>query len=222
MSSLAAAVAETPAPSQTQKKKNEGSPDTIRSTKSVRLEGSSKGKRKAEETSERPSRQVSTSSSPPTANRQKLARASESQPRLSRPPSRISQAPSLPISALVTPHAPSIVSAGGTAYSYYHMRDPRKVPKVQPTGWNPSFGSSASVLFFLGFVVFPVWWVAGTCVSVPRTRRLDAEKGQVVLDDPQVEFDARTWRKRSRIMAVVSLFTYIPFIVLLAVFLTRT
>jgi hypothetical protein len=48
-------------------------------------------------------------------------------------------------------------------------------------------------LFFVGFVLFPLWWVAGFCVPVPRTRRLGEdveEKGreQVVLDDPQVEF----------------------------------
>jgi hypothetical protein len=56
-------------------------------------------------------------------------------------------------------------------------------------------------LFFIGFVLFPIWWAAGF-LRVPHTRRLDAEggaekgkgkekgeeKGQVVLDDPQVEF----------------------------------
>ncbi|KAF7324060.1 hypothetical protein MKEN_00628400 [Mycena kentingensis (nom. inval.)] len=244
----------------------DGSPDTVRSTKSVRLPTElseiSRGKRRATEIdgeggrSERPSRQVSTSSSPPTTTRQKqkLGRASFSEnpqpisrsgtvrstvgpsagnPALARSPSRAS---SLPISALVTPHAPSVISAGGS--SYYHMRDPRKV-RVEPTGWalTLTFGRDSprprhAWLFFLGFVVFPLWWVAAF-VGVPTTRRLatgtDAEKnggaaaghGQVVLDDPQVEFDARTWRKRCRIMAAVSLVTYIPFIVLLAVFIKR-
>ncbi|KAJ6449615.1 hypothetical protein C8R47DRAFT_999133, partial [Mycena vitilis] len=141
--------------------------------------------------------------------------------------SRISQA-SLPISALVAPHAPSVArSAGGTAY---HMRDPRKPPRVQPAGWGLACGDGGASpahawLFFAGFVLFPLWWLAGLCVPVPRTRRIggDAEeKGRlVVLDDPQVEFDARAWRRRCRIMAGVSLVTYVPFIVLIAVFLSR-
>ncbi|KAJ7505814.1 hypothetical protein B0H11DRAFT_2153994 [Mycena galericulata] len=146
-----------------------------------------------------------------------------------------SRASSLPISALVAPHAPSVArSAGGTAY---HMRDPRKPPRVQPTGWALAFGDGRwwqgggsplhAWLFFVGFVLFPLWWVAGFCVPVPRTRRIggDAEEkgraGLVVLDDPQVEFDARSWRRRCRIMAGISLVTYIPFIVLLAVFVPR-
>lgn len=134
-----------------------------------------------------------------------------------------SYASSLPISALVAPHAPSVaLSAGGTAY---HMRDPRRPPRVQPTGWGPGDGGGAHAwLFFVGFVLFPLWWVASCCVSVPRTRRLGAdveEKGTVVLDDPQVESDARAWRKRCRIMAGVSLMTYVPFIVLVAVFAPR-
>ncbi|KAJ7082965.1 hypothetical protein C8R44DRAFT_822656 [Mycena epipterygia] len=140
-----------------------------------------------------------------------------------------SRASSLPISALVAPHAPSVArSAGGTAY---HMRDPRKPPRVQPTGWALAFGDGGSPvhawLFFVGFVLFPLWWIAGFCVPVPRTRRLGGdveEKGRtapVVLDDPQVEFDARSWRKRCRIMAGISLVTYVPFIVLLAVFVPR-
>ncbi|KAF7311895.1 hypothetical protein MIND_00200600 [Mycena indigotica] len=253
--------------------KNNGSPDTIRSTRSVNFEdggSAAKGKRRAADvvegtpsrTSDRPS-----NTSPPSAHRPKPARSqsqsrSPSQPpsrqpsqppsqphsrnntissrsgnspghQLARSPSRISQAPSLPISALVTPHAPSVVSAG--AGSYYQMRDPRKPPRVQPTGWAfTSFSTGElrdqkhALMFFFGFVLFPLWWIAGVLIGVPKTRRLeagDAEKGtkrqQVVLDDPQVEFDARTWRKRCRIMAGVSLFTYVPFIVLLVVFLKR-
>ncbi|KAJ6455423.1 hypothetical protein C8R45DRAFT_1036318 [Mycena sanguinolenta] len=144
----------------------------------------------------------------------------------SRAPSRMSQA-SLPISALVAPHAPSVVRSGmGTAY---HMHNPHKPPRLQPTGWGLVFGEGRSPvhawLFFVGFVLFPVWWVAGFGVPVPQTRRLgdEEEKGreQVVLDDPQVEFDAKSWRKRCRIMAGLSLVTYLPFIVVLAVLLSR-
>jgi hypothetical protein len=118
------------------------------------------------------------------------------------------------------------------------MRDPHKPPRIQPTGWALSAGSLDGPgadrwrrwteaggsplhawLFFLGFVLFPVWWAAAF-LRVLRTRRVGKE-AQVVLDDPQLEFDARTWRKRCRIMAAVSLVTYIPFIVLVAVFARR-
>ncbi|KAJ7846867.1 hypothetical protein B0H14DRAFT_2771132 [Mycena olivaceomarginata] len=141
---------------------------------------------------------------------------------------------SIPISALVSPHAPSVARSGmGMAY---HMQDPRRPARTQPTGWGLTLGDDGgrspvhAWLFFAGFVLFPLWWVAAFGVPIPQTRRLgDEEEGdekgkgraQVVLDDPQVEFDARSWRRRCRIMAGVSLVTYVPFIVLLAVFLSR-
>ncbi|TFK40474.1 hypothetical protein BDQ12DRAFT_721124 [Crucibulum laeve] len=154
-----------------------------------------------------------------------------------RAPSRrsLSQA-SIPISALVSPHAPSVARS-----SKFHMRDPRRPAPIQSTPWSLSFperverggqrwalrgwvergGSPLHAwLFFIGFIIFPIWWAAALFIGIPRTRRLggdDSEKG-VVLDDPQVEHDAKSWRLRCRIMAVVSLFTYIPFIVLVAIF----
>ncbi|KAJ7139563.1 hypothetical protein C8R44DRAFT_764814 [Mycena epipterygia] len=162
---------------------------------------------------------------------------------LHRAPSRRSMSQSsIPISALISPHAPSIARSGhGSAF---HMRDPHKPPRIQPTGWSLSIGELDlrgtdrwrrwteaggsplhAWLFFLGFVVFPVWWAA-TFLRVLRTRRIGhAGKGpadaRVVLDDPQLEFDARTWRTRCRIMAAVSFFTYVPFVVLVAVFARR-
>jgi hypothetical protein len=59
--------------------------------------------------------------------------------------------------------------------------------------WTEGGGSPLHAwLFFLGFVLFPVWWVAAV-VGIPRTRSIghdghpgSVEKG-VVLDDPQVE-----------------------------------
>lgn len=96
------------------------------------------------------------------------------------------------------------------------MRDPRKPAPVQSTPWSLSFPSRVergesrwelrgwverggsplhAWMFFIGFVVFPLWWMA-SFVGVPETRRLGEstgggngamEKG-VVLDDPQVEF----------------------------------
>ncbi|CAK5265018.1 unnamed protein product, partial [Mycena citricolor] len=152
-----------------------------------------------------------------------------------RAPSRrsLSQA-SIPLSALISPHAPSVARSGGA----YHMRDPHKPPRIQPTAWALSWGEINwraekadrwrhwteaggsplhAWLFFIGFVIFPIWWVAAF-IPVVRTRRIGEGGKDVILDDPQLEFDARTWRKRSRIMAVVSFVTYIPFIILVAIF----
>ncbi|KAG6888404.1 hypothetical protein C0995_008408 [Termitomyces sp. Mi166 len=143
----------------------------------------------------------------------------------------LSQA-SIPISALVSPHAPSV-----TASTTFHMRDPRKPAPIQRTpwslslpvgrgepgegwrGWTDRGGSPLHAwLFFVGFVLFPLWWIA-SLTRIPKTRTLDGqEKGVVMIDDPQVEHDAKSWRLRCRVMAVISFFTYVPFIVCVAVF----
>ncbi|OSC98002.1 hypothetical protein PYCCODRAFT_1418430 [Trametes coccinea BRFM310] len=132
---------------------------------------------------------------------------------------------SIPISALVAPHAPSL----SVRSSMYHMRDPRR-PRVHPTPWYLELrtadhdGSPVQAwFFFLGFILFPLWYLASFW-RIPKTRQVggtDTEKA-VTLDDPQVEHDARSWRLRCRIMAAVSLFTYIPFIVLVAIFVPRS
>ncbi|KAL0960956.1 hypothetical protein HGRIS_005956 [Hohenbuehelia grisea] len=136
-------------------------------------------------------------------------------------------ATSIPISALVSPHAPSLSTRSQT----YHMRDPRRPTKPFETPWSlrfaspsePGSGSPAHAwMFFIGFILFPLWWFAAFW-RIPRTRHVggnEVEKA-VTLDDPQVEFDAKSWRFRCRVMAFVSLFTYVPFIVLLAVFVRR-
>ncbi|KAH9831319.1 uncharacterized protein C8Q71DRAFT_781900 [Rhodofomes roseus] len=131
---------------------------------------------------------------------------------------------SIPISALITPHAPSVARS-----STYHMRDPRRLPRIHPTEWTLHLRSEdedASPLhawcFFVGFVLFPIWWLASFW-PIPKTRRVgdtDMEKA-VTLDDPQVEHDARTWRNRCRVMSGISFLTYIPFIVLVAIFVPR-
>ncbi|CDO72190.1 hypothetical protein BN946_scf184970.g42 [Trametes cinnabarina] len=118
---------------------------------------------------------------------------------------------SIPISALVAPHAPSM----SVRSSMYHMRDPRR-PRVHPTPWYlerrtaDQEGSPVQAwFFFLGFILFPLWYVASFW-RIPKTRQVggtDTEKA-VTLDDPQVEH--------------VSLFTYIPFIVLVAIFVPRS
>ncbi|KAJ3807687.1 hypothetical protein F5876DRAFT_47597 [Lentinula aff. lateritia] len=143
----------------------------------------------------------------------------------------VSQA-SIPISALISPHAPSISLHPSTTY---HMRDPRKPSPVHPTSWSLSFPSADwtegggspihAWLLFLGFVLFPVWWIAGLFIGIPKTRTLEGrglEEKSVVLDDPQVEHDAKSWRTRCRVMAAISLFTYIPFIILVVVFVPRS
>jgi hypothetical protein len=109
------------------------------------------------------------------------------------------------------------------------MQDPRKPPRKQETGWGLRFkegddaGSPVHAwLFYVGFILFPLWWAA-SFIRTPTTRHVggsDTEKA-VTLDDPQVEHDAKSWRFRCRIMSVISLFTYIPFIVLVAIFSPR-
>lgn len=132
---------------------------------------------------------------------------------------------SMPLSAIVSPHAPSVARPS----SKFHMQDPRKPQRLHPTSWNLHFhsidepGSPAHAwIFFIGFILFPLWWIA-SILPVPRTRHFgsgsDAEK--LPLDDPQVEHDAYTWRRRCRWMAGVSLITYIPFVVLIAIFIPR-
>ncbi|KAL6304440.1 hypothetical protein BKA93DRAFT_733135 [Sparassis latifolia] len=131
---------------------------------------------------------------------------------------------SIPISALVAPHAPSLSMS-----STYHMHDPRKPPRVMPTEWALRFRSQdeegsplQAWCFFIGFILFPLWWIASFS-PIPKTREVggtDSEKA-VTIDNPQVEHDARTWRFRCRVMSAVSFLTYIPFIVLVAIFVPR-
>jgi hypothetical protein len=102
---------------------------------------------------------------------------------------------SIPISALISPHAPSVAHSGT-----YHMRDPRKPKKVRSTGWglrfrdeeNEQHGSPVHAwFFFTGFVAPVLWWLASFW-KVPTTRSVggtDLEKA-VMVDDPQVEHGA--------------------------------
>ncbi|KAI9573521.1 hypothetical protein HD554DRAFT_2056736 [Boletus coccyginus] len=133
---------------------------------------------------------------------------------------------SIPISAIVSPHAPSISRS-----TKFHMRDPRKPPKKSnDTPWGLRFATEdepgspiQAWCFFFGFLLFLVWWIAGLFLRVPKTRiagDIDPEKG-VAIDDPQIEHDAKIWRFRCRVMAAVSLFTYVPFIVLVTIFAPR-
>ena len=99
---------------------------------------------------------------------------------------------SIPVSALVSPRAPSVSKSLTSAY---HMRDPRKPPRVQPTPWGlrlrTEFEDGSPIhawFFFLGFIFFPLWWFASVW-RIPQTRSVggsEVEKA-VTLDDPQVE-----------------------------------
>ena len=116
------------------------------------------------------------------------------------------------------------------------------------TGWALRFCTSEEEgspiqawMFYIALVLFPLWWIAA-CWRVPKTRVVggtDTEKA-VPLDDPQIEFgalrfvhlfmhggggrsttiwtDARSWRFRCRVMAAISLVTYVPFVVCVAIF----
>jgi predicted ferric reductase len=130
------------------------------------------------------------------------------------------------------------------------MRDPHKPPPRRPTAWalrlprkrEGDLGSPFHAwAFFIGFVLFPLWWLASLW-RIPSTRRLGGEeRGEkaMMVDDPQIEHgafalsfliskasltcnvDAKTWRWRCRVMAVISIFTYVPFIILVAIFGSR-
>ena len=79
--------------------------------------------------------------------------------------------------------------------SAYHMRDPRKPPRVKSTPWGlrlkTEFEDGSPIhawFFFLGFIIFPLWWIASLW-RIPQTRSVggsEVEKA-VTLDDPQVE-----------------------------------
>lgn len=102
----------------------------------------------------------------------------------------ISQA-SIPLSAIVSPRAPSI-----DRLSQYHMRDPRK-PRRRPVGWGLRMGSAEDEgspvhawCFWLGLLLPPLWWYA-SFAPIPCTRVVGigtdaAEKG-IQVDDPHVE-----------------------------------
>ena len=99
---------------------------------------------------------------------------------------------SIPVSALMSPRAPSVSKSLTSAY---HMRDPRKPPRVRSTRWGLRLRTEAedgspihAWFFFLGFILFPLWWLASMW-RIPRTRSVGGSEVEnaVTLDDPQVE-----------------------------------
>lgn len=95
---------------------------------------------------------------------------------------------SIPLSAIITPHAPSI-----DRRSSYYMRDPRKLPK-RTVGWTLRLRSAddegspiQAWAFWLGFFLPVLWWIASFW-HVPQTRMVgtDPEKA-IPMDDPHIE-----------------------------------
>ncbi|KAN0128643.1 hypothetical protein V8E53_013562, partial [Lactarius tabidus] len=123
---------------------------------------------------------------------------------------------SIPISSLVTSHAPSI----GRASFAYHMRHPRRPPRRMDTGWAlrfRMFEEEGSPIRAWMFYVDLVCSLVDRCFLARVVGGTDTEKA-VPLDDPQNECDARSWRFRCRVMAAISLVTYVPSIVCVPIF----
>lgn len=78
------------------------------------------------------------------------------------------------------------------------MRDPRRPPKkLADTPWTLHFATEDDPrspvhawCFFLGFILFPAWWIAALFLRTPGTRVVGDEKG-MSLDDPQIEHGER-------------------------------
>ncbi|KZT37363.1 hypothetical protein SISSUDRAFT_869360 [Sistotremastrum suecicum HHB10207 ss-3] len=156
--------------------------------------------------------------------------------------SQLSIASSIPFSAIMRPVPPSIgrASTHGALRGPegLWMRDPRK--KRHRVGWKPARRDGVdgeklvgmmSVLFYVAFVFPPIWWCTSLLPS-SRIRKPSSEEPSAteknkdkerhdweVMRDLQEDF--HSWRTRHRIAAVISFVTYIPIIVLLAVFVPR-
>ncbi|KAI9436564.1 hypothetical protein H4582DRAFT_2078182 [Lactarius indigo] len=107
-----------------------------------------------------------------------------------------------------------------------HVHNP---PRHMETGWKLRFrtaeegGSPVQAwLFYFALALFPLWWV-GAFWRVPKARVVCGANTEesAALADSQIEFDARSWRFRCRVMTAISLFTYIPLITFVAIFGSR-
>jgi len=129
------------------------------------------------------------------------------------------------------------------------MRDPGRAPRR--VGWGIEKGkqrqdgekkSSTStsmpvILFYAGFLLPFLWWIGGFFTQYRSpfpSSSSSADKGKQSADVEKGKWDKReadearnqetafkTWRNRCRFMALVSLITYLPLVVLLAVFIPR-
>ncbi|GJJ15485.1 hypothetical protein Clacol_009763 [Clathrus columnatus] len=171
----------------------------------------------------------------------------------------LSESASIPVMAILTPRAPSIDTRH--SLNTYHMRDPSLPPsRRQSAVWKGAatrkvldedilgmksrssldrWGVESSLFplqgwaFVVGFLVFPLWWVAAICPVIWGwgSRWKKRRFGDIHLIYTEEELQARetleydvayTWRKRCRIMSVFGLFVYVPLIVLIAVLVPRS
>ncbi|KAF8515271.1 hypothetical protein JB92DRAFT_74652 [Gautieria morchelliformis] len=149
-------------------------------------------------------------------------------------PRTLSQS-SIPLRAIVSPKPPSI-----DRNSSYHMRDPALPPSRRTsTQWTGSARMDENIgrvfplqawAFVMGFLVFPLWWVAAAApVGWGWARRdVGGKNGKGTWSEEElaaravIEHDvAYTWRRRCRFMSLLGLLVYIPLIVLLAVLVPR-
>lgn len=97
---------------------------------------------------------------------------------------------SIPISAIISPHPPSI-----DRLSKFHVRDPKKAPPKRSVGWTlrlrtaDDHGSPIQAWCFWAGFLFPLLWWFASFWPIPKTRILDAEKS-IPVDDPNVEHGA--------------------------------
>ncbi|KAG8814334.1 hypothetical protein FRC17_001195 [Serendipita sp. 399] len=152
---------------------------------------------------------------------------------------------SIPVSAILTPRAPSVhpsisgASKRQSGMRYQHPLKNRVQHRRRSDAWAESWVLDREEmpiqawLFLAGFIIAPCWWAA---LLIPvRRRQAIGEKGIAptlgVLErsnsglwtDP-AEFDevqARLWRKRCLIATVVSTVIYVPIIVCAVVFSRR-
>lgn len=96
---------------------------------------------------------------------------------------------SIPISAILSPRAPSL-----DRLSSFHMRDPQKPSPKRDVGWSLRLSSRdekgspfMAWAFWFGFLFPLLWWVASFW-RIPKTRMVgtDTEKA-VIVDDPFFE-----------------------------------
>ncbi|KIM24659.1 hypothetical protein M408DRAFT_331637 [Serendipita vermifera MAFF 305830] len=166
---------------------------------------------------------------------------------LRRPLSRNASALSVPISAIVTPRAPSVRhSFSGTSrrsdgYRYHdplRNRNSRNQRRRKRETWADSWILDRDEmpvqtwLFLLGFILPLFWWAAlfipvrkGGKGKGPATdREAGADKSGSGLWVDQAQYDeelARLWRGRCLVAAIVSLFIYVPIIACAVVFSKR-
>lgn len=177
-------------------------------------------------------RSVTSSSRPTTSHR--------------RPLSHNASAVSIPVSAIVSPRAPSIrhsisgTSKRGDGMRYQHPLKNRVQRRKKRETWADSWildrdDMPIQAWLFLAGFVFPLCWWIGMLLPIRRQQSPDAEKGEPptigVVDrshsglwTDSTEYDmesARLWRGRCLAAAIISTVIYVPIIACAVVFSRR-